>query len=113
MLIFLIEIICWAPWISQFRALSCLPFFLGHSLEIDFYEILSHTGSFFLSDPNFLQTLWYSMYAQQKARSILFYNIAKAAVVFYGNAGNSLRYTLIHLYSGYYFSLKNSLFNVF
>ena len=48
-LIFLIEIICWAPWISQFRALSSLTFFLGHSLEIDFYSILNHTGSFFLS----------------------------------------------------------------
>ena len=55
------------------------------------------------------------MYAQGKARSILFYNIAKEAVVFVEIFGRK-QFTLLHFnYSplGYYFSLENSLFNMF
>ena len=54
------------------------------------------------------------MYAQGKARSMLFYNIAKAAVVFVEIFGRK-QFTLLHFNSplGYYFSLENSPFNMF
>ena len=115
-LFFLIEIICWAPWISQFRALSSLKFFSEHSLDNDFYWDVKHTGSFLLSA---FQTSYNRFGTQcmhsKKQDPYCFITLPKQrlSLLKCHVRSNSPRHMLILLYSGYYFSLENSLFSVF